>query len=181
MARELGNPGLIVNALLYFCMAMVHSGQFTEALPSVDELMTSSKKLNHYVGISGAHHLRSDCALGLKDFLEAERRYGLAAQIAVKYGIKFNAYADLQGVAFALSGQGRWAKSVRLNAAAIQSFHSIGVEIYGIWPMWDNFMDTYINGAKKEVGEDLVKVYEEEGVALGYEKALEYALQFSKD
>ena len=181
LARELGNPGLIVNALVYFCIAMVHSRQFTEALPYVEELMTSSEKLNHALGISGAHHLRSDCALGLKDFPEAEKSYALAAQTAAKYGITFNSYADLQGVAFALSGQGRCAKSLRINAAAIEGFKSIGVEIYGIWPMWDEFIDTYIGGARKEVGEELVKQYEEEGIAMGFDAAMEYALDFSKD
>lgn len=181
LARILENSGLIVNSLIYFCIAMVHSKQFKEALPYVEELRTSSEKLNHPLGISGANHLRSDCALGLKEFVEAEKSYGLASQIASKYGITFNSYADLQGVAFALSGQGRWAKSLRINAAAVECFSSIGVEIYGIWPMWDEFIDTYINGAKKEVGEDLVKVYEEEGKTMGFEKALKYALDFSKD
>ena len=181
LAREVGKPGLIINALIYFCIAMVHSRQFTEALPHVEELMTSSEKLNHSLGISGAHHLRSDCALGLKDFLEAEKSYALATQTAVKYGITFNSYADLQGIAFALSGQGRCAKSLRINAAAIEGFKSIGVEIYGIWPMWDDFIDTYIGGARKEVGEELAKQYEEEGIAMGFDGAMEYALDFSRD
>ena len=181
LAREVGNPWLINNALIYFCLAMVHSRQFVEALPHVEELLDSSEKLNHALGISGAHHFHSDCALGVKDFVEAEKRYGLASQIATKYGITFNSFADLQGVAFALSGQGRWAKSIRLNEAAVNGFKSIGVEIYGIWPMWDEFIDTYIGGARKAIGEKLVKQYEEEGIAMGFEKALEYALDIHID
>jgi hypothetical protein len=39
----------------------------------------------------------------------------------------------------------------------------------------------YIEGAKKEVGEELAKQYEEEGIAMGFEKAVEYALDFDKD
>ena len=71
--------------------------------------------------MSAAHHLHSDCALGLKDYMEAEKRYGLATQTAIKYGFCFNSYADLQGIAFALSGQARWAKSIRINAVAIEN------------------------------------------------------------
>jgi len=181
LARKVGKPGLVTNALLYLCIAMVHSRQFREALPYLEELLDSSEKLNHVIGIVGAHHLHSDCALGLKDFVEAEKRYGLATQTATKYGILFNSYADLQGIAFALSGQHRWAKSICLNAVAVEGFKSIGVEIYGIWPLWDEFTDIYINGARKAVGEGLAKQYEEEGIAMGFERAVEYALDFNKD
>ena len=153
LARKVGKPGLINNALLYLSIAMVHSWQFSEAKPYIEELRTSSEALNHTVGMSGAHHLQSDCALGLKDYMEAEKMYAHSTEVAIKYGFVFNSYADLQGIAFALSGQSRWAKAIRINAAAVESFKTIGVDIYGIWPLWDEFIDTYIHGAKKAVGE----------------------------
>ena len=181
LARKVGKPGLVNNALLYLCVAMVHSRQFREALPYLEELLASSENLNQPLGMCGAHHLHSDCALGLKDFVEAEKRYGLATQTATKYGILFNSFADLQGIAFALSGQHRWAKSIRLNAVAVEGFKSTGVEIYGIWPLWDEFIDTYIDEAKKAVGEDLAKQYEEEGIAMGFDRAMEYALDIHID
>ena len=181
LARKMDKPGLLNNALGYLCMSLVHSKQFDKALPYIEELFTSSISLNQPLMISGARHLRSDCALGVKDFREAEKRYGLGIDTALKYGILFNAYADLQGIAFALSGQTRWAKSIRLNAVAIEMFKSIGVEIYGIWPLWDEFTDTYMGGARKAVGEELTKKYEEEGRRMGFEAAIEYALDFEKD
>jgi len=181
LAREVGKPGLINNALIYLCIAMVHSRQFTEALPFVEELLATSEKLNHSFGISAAQHLQSDCTLGLKNFIEAEKSYGLATQTATKHGIVFNSYADLQGIAFALSGQGRWVKSLRINAIAVHMFKSIGVEIVGIWPLWDEFYETYIGRARKEVGEELAQKYEEEGRVMGFDAALEYALDFSSD
>ena len=181
MAREVGKPGLINNALIYLGIAMVHSKQFTYAIPYLDELLASSVTLNHALGISAAHHLRSDCALGLKDFPGAEKTYGMGIQSAMKHNILFNAYADLQGLAFALSGQSRWAKSLRLNAMAVHMFKATGIEIYGIWPLWDEFTDTYIGGARKTVGEEMAKQYEEEGIAMGFDRAVEYALDFTVD
>jgi len=181
MAREVGKPGLINNALIYLGIAMVHSKQFTDAIPFLEELLTSSVTLNHTLGISGAHHLRSDCALGLKDFSEAEKAYGRGIQSSIKYGILFNAYADLQGLSFALAGQSRWSKSLRLNAMAVKMFKATGVEIYGIWPLWDEFIDTYIGGARKAVGEEMAKQYEEEGIAMGFDRAVEYAMDFNRD
>jgi non-specific serine/threonine protein kinase len=181
LAREVARPGLINHALTYLCVAMVHSSRFSEALPYVEELSASSEKLNQTSGMIAANHLISDCALGIKDFMEAELRYGHATQTANKFGILFQSYADLQGIAFALSGQQRWAKSLRINAMAIHMFKSIGVEIYGIWPLWDGFIDTYIGRARKEVGEQLAQKYEEEGLAMGFDRILEYALDSSTD
>jgi hypothetical protein len=128
-----------------------------------------------------ARHFHSDCALGLKDFKEAEKRYGLGIQTAMKYGNDFIAMADMQGVAFALSGQQRWKKSLRLNAASIEKGNSMGISIQGMVEFWDEWIDTYIEGAKTKVGEEHAKKYEEEGIAMGFDKAVEYALDFEKD
>jgi non-specific serine/threonine protein kinase len=181
IAREVGKPGLINNTLIYLCIAMVHSRQFREALPYIEALRVSSERLNHPFGMSAARHLHSDCALGLKDYMEAEKGYGLGTQSCIKHGFLFNTYAELQGVAFALSGQGRWAKSLRINAMAIEMFKSIGVEIYGIWPLWDEFYDTYIGRARQEAGEEMAKKYEEEGIAMGLERVIAYALDLGTD
>jgi hypothetical protein len=58
---------------------------------------------------------------------------------------------------------------------------SMGVSIYGMVGFWDNWIDTYIEGAKKGLGEERAKHYEEEGIAMGFDKAVEYALDFEKD
>jgi hypothetical protein len=55
------------------------------------------------------------------------------------------------------------------------------VVIDGTVGFWDEWIATYIEGAKREVGEKLAKQYEEEGISIGFEKAMEYALDFDKD
>jgi len=62
-------------------LILVHSKQFQKALPHVEELLTSSESLNQTFGIIGAYHYRADCALGLKDFLDAEKKYGIANSV----------------------------------------------------------------------------------------------------
>ena len=44
-------------------------------------------------------------------------------------------------------------------------------------------MDRYLHRGSQEdeVGEELAKKYEEEGIAMGFDKAVEYALDFEKD
>jgi predicted ATPase len=181
IARELGKPGLINHCLLQVCQNLDYGKQFERALPYLEELIESSEKLKQPWTITVARHFHSDCALGMKDFREAERRYGLAIQTAIKYGNDFIAMADLQGIAFALSAQQRWKKSLRLNAASIERGKSIGISTQGKVECWDEWINNYIDGAKKAVGEELAKQYEEEGIAMGFDKAVEYALDFAKD
>jgi len=181
IARKIGKQGFINHCLKSVCQLLVHSKLFEQGLPFVEEMIINSENLNQPWGILSARHFHSDCALGMKDFEEAEKRYGLGIQTAMKYGNDFVAIADLQGVAFALSGQARWEKSLTLNASANERAKSIGLNLYGIVEFWDEWIDKYIEGAKKEVGEELAKQYEEEGIAMGFEKAVEYALDFERD
>jgi non-specific serine/threonine protein kinase len=181
LARKIGKQGFINHCLKAVCQLLVHSKLFEQGLPYVEELIIHSEKLSQPFGIMAGRHFHSDCALGVKDFQEAEKRYGLGIQTAMKYGNDFIAMADLQGVAFAVSGQSRWAKSLRLNAAANAKAKSIGVNLYGVVEFWDEWIDTYIEGAKKEVGQELAGQYEEEGIEMGFEKAAEYALDSKKD
>ncbi|NQU85100.1 MAG: hypothetical protein HQ541_05005, partial [Mariniphaga sp.] len=96
-AKEVGKPGIMNFALRWICQAMVHSRKFEQALPYVEEFLASSESLNSLMSISAALHFHSDCALGLKDFPEAEKRYRLATKTAKKYGIVFNSYAEFTG------------------------------------------------------------------------------------
>jgi len=181
IAKKVGNPGLVNHCLIYLCQRFVHSKQFNRAKPYVDELLKSSEELDYVYGIEAARHYLGDCTLGTKNYKEAEKRYAHGIETTLKYNYISLAAADLQGVAFALSGLSRWPKSLRLNAAANEKFGSMGISIYGLSPFWDDFIDTYITVAKKEVGKELALKYEEEGIAMGFEKAVEYAMDFDKD
>ena len=86
---------------------------------------------------------------------------------------------DLQGVAFALSGQKRLAKAIRLNAAVMENAKLLGLSV--IVDFWLEWYESYIVGAMKELGEELTKKYEEEGIAMGFEKAVQYGLYFDQD
>ena len=64
---------------------------------------------------------------------------------------------NLQGIAFAVSGKTKWAKAIRLDAAAHKIYQQIEVQIENAAKFWDEFMDIYIGGAKNQVGEDLAR------------------------
>jgi predicted ATPase len=181
IARKIDKPGLINHCLLCVCQGLVHSKQYKLGDQLAEELLISSEKLNHLWGIEMARHFLGDCALGNKNFSEAERKYSLGVVTGLKYGTVFLAAADLEGVAFSLSGQSRWAKCIRLDAAAWKKSAELGVSLSGVAEFWDEWIDIYIVGAKKKLGEELTRKHEEEGRNMGFEAAVEYALDFDKD
>ena len=181
IARKIGVPGLVNHCLTQLCQCYVFLKQFDKAKPYTEELLISSEKLDQPWGIIGAHHFGSDCALGTGDFKDSERKYATTIKIKLKYSFDAHACYDLQGVAFSVAGQSRWAKAIRLDSAAREIAGKYGSIIDGVAAFWDEWIDRYIEGAKKEVGEELAKQYKEEGIAMGFEKAVEYALDFEKD
>ena len=181
IARELGNPGLINHCLIYYCINLVHTKHYEQGKALLEELLLSSEKLENIYGIESALHLIGDCTVGMKDFKEGEIRYAQGIETSLKYGGMAYVAFDTQGVAFALAGQGRWAKAIRLDAAAREQFKKLGMVVDGMVGFWDEWIDTYIEGAKKEVGKELTFQYQQEGIKMGLERALEYALDFNLD
>ena len=181
LAKKVGDPRLANSCLKDLCQSYICLQRFDQAKPYVEELVINSEKLEQPWEIVLSHHFRGDCALGTKYFMQAEKEYGHAVISAQKFGNTAYIAIDLQGVAFAVSGQKRWAKSIRLDAAARKIYDQIGMKIDGVAGFWDVFIATYIESAKKEIGEETTRKYEEEGRALETEKAVEYALDFEKD
>jgi predicted ATPase/tRNA A-37 threonylcarbamoyl transferase component Bud32 len=181
VAKQVGDPALANNCLADFCQSLICLHKFDQAKPFVEELVVSSEKLEQPWEIVLSHHFRGDCALGTGNFKEAEKEYAHAVTSALKYGNTLYVAVDFQGVAFAVSGQSRWAKAIRIDAAAQKIYNQIGVKIEGGAVFWDKFIATFIEGAKKKVGEELTRKYEEEGRKMELEAAVEYALDFDKD
>ncbi len=180
-ARKTGDPGLINYCLISVCMRFVFSKEWEQAIPYIEELLISSEKLKQPLGILYARHYQSDCTLGLRNFKEAEKRYAFSMKTALKYGSTFIATNDLHGIAFSVSGQSRWAKAIRLDVAARENYRIMGLNIHGLIKFWDEFFDTYIEGAREKLGEELTRKYEEEGRNMGFDAAVKYALDFDKD
>lgn len=179
LAIKIGNPGLINSCLSFICMSHIFLKQYDKALPIAIEVIAASEKLEQPDILVRTHHFYSDCALGTGDFVEAEKRYALTVEKAIKYNNSGHGAIDLQGVAFALSGQQRWVKAIRVFAAASEYAKSLGLEIgVGFWSEW---IDTYIGAAREELGEELTRKYEQEGSAMGYEKAVQYAQNYEQD
>jgi predicted ATPase len=181
IARKLGKPGLINASLGSVCTSLTWSKKYAEAKPLLNELLISSEKLEQPVGIILAHHFSGDSAQGTGNFKEAEKEYGKVISLAIKYNMPHQIGIDMQGVAFALAGQLRWAKSIRLDVAARKIAGQYGFTLDGAASFWDEWIETYLKGARKKVGEKLTQQYEEEGRNMDFDSAVKYALDFDKD
>ncbi len=181
IARKIGNPILIDYCLIDLCQSYIHTKQYDLAKPMIEEFLDSANEQKQSGLIIRARRFLGHCALCEGNYKEAEKGYCLALETALKYGNILDAAFELQCIAFSISGQSRWAKSIRLDAAACEKARILGVSTYGLIQLHDEYIDTYIGGAKEKLGEELTREYEERGKNMGFEAAVEYALDFEKD
>jgi len=183
LAREIGDLWIINYCMITLGQGLVCLKQIDRARPLAQQFLVSSKELQHLFGINVAHHFLGDCALIEGNFREAEQEYGLGVKTALKIGDFMQVCIDIFGVAMSVAGQSRLAKAIRLNAAvtekAVVSGYIVPEELQAAF--WVELVDNYIVGTRKKLGEELTRKYEEEGKSMGFEKAVEYALDFEKD
>lgn len=142
-----------------------------------------AEDLNYQYGIMGAHHLLGDCAIMEKKYKESESEYGQVVLYTFKVGDKMQTCFDIFCLAMSVAGQGRHAKALRLNAAVtlIARANDFNVPEECEVTFISELAQQHIVGTRKKIGEELTKKYEEEGRALSFEQAVDYALDFSKD
>ena len=183
IARKTGDLFLYNYCLIDLCQRFVCLEQFDKARIMVEEFLVSSKDMEQVELILRAHRFLGDCALGNGDYKEAEKRYRLALETALKCGNILDATVELLNVAFSVSGQSRWIKAIRLDAAAREKALMLGTKLYELlrlFKLYDKCIDICIGEAREKLGEELARKYEEEGKKMGFEAAIQYALNFDK-
>jgi len=181
IARKIGNPVLIDYCLIDLCQSYIHTKQYDLAKPMIEEFLDSANEQKQSGLIIRARRFLGHCALCEGNYTEAEKGYGLALDTALKYGNILDAAFELQCLAFSVSGQSRLAKSIKLHAAACEKARILGVSTYGLIHIHDEYIDTYIGEAREKLGEEVSREYYEEGKNMGFEAAVEYALDFEND
>jgi non-specific serine/threonine protein kinase len=180
LATEIGNRGLINYCALYVCQGLVILNYIDRAKPMAEQLLKLSRELNQPIGIMAGEHFLGDCALIGENFKEAEKTYAEGMKNGFQFGELFIAIQDMIGVAMSVGGQSRYAKTIRLNAAALEQASRLGIRIPEI-KFWQDLMNKYIIGAKKKLTKEQLKRHEEDGKKMGFEAAIKYALDFDKD
>jgi hypothetical protein len=81
---------------------------------------------------------------------------------------------------YALSGQGRYKKALGILGAVYAKWDEFGLSLPHV-KFWMDWFEEYVNGARKAVGEEKAAQHEQEGRQMGFENAVDYALDFEKD
>ena len=149
----------------------------------VRKVLKMAEELENLYIIFMGHHMLGDCALIDGIYPESEREYGQGLETTLKYNDTAYTCTEMLGVAMSAAGQGRYAKALRLNAAATRNALSFGSWVPEEIPLvfWHELVIQLIVGTREKLGEELTQQYEEEGRAMSFEEAVAYALDFERD
>ena len=180
IAEELNDDYLMLRSRTDQTFIHICQLQGDSAEPLAEQNLKDAIALNDDSMKAWNLHFYSDCALIRKDYKETERRYSIALKRWLEIGNLFEALSELGGMIFALSGQGRYMKALRLQGADDAKRDEFGASVFPV-KFWMDWIEEYVNGARKAVGEKAAAQYEQEGRQMGFEKAVEYALDLEMD
>jgi predicted ATPase/class 3 adenylate cyclase len=180
VARKLDNPRHLNRTMVAVCQVLVSMGRIGEAEPMAQSGLAKGIELEEPRDVHYFHHFLADCALARGDWVEAEARYGRSLRAALAYGNMAEAGIELQGVAMGIAGQGRAVKAFRLNGAATDKLDEVGMDLSGI-QFWTDYQTSSLGPARQALGEAAVATAEEEGRQMGFDAAVDYALDRDTD
>jgi tetratricopeptide (TPR) repeat protein len=163
--------------------AYVCSFEPGKAEPLIEEALAGAIKFGMKREIAMSRHVHADCALLRKDYSESLRRYKIALKACMEAKDQGQAIWELFGIALSVAGLAFFKDALMLHGLIMSLLKQLGIfEAMEAWPaFWIHCMEETIEKAKKEVGEELARQYEEEGIAMGFDGAVKYALDFEKD
>lgn len=180
IAKELNDNYLLLRSRTAQTLVHICQSQVDLAEPLAEQNLKDAIALNDHFMKEFNLHFYPDCALIRKDYKETERRYSVSMKNLLELGNEIQACTELQGMIFGISGQGRYLKALRLQGAVDAKHDEFGASVVPI-KFWLDWEEEYVNGARRAVGEKEAALYEQEGRLMGFEKAVEYALDFEKD
>jgi hypothetical protein len=180
LAQQLGNHRLINRANLGICQIDVARGAVDDAEARAELGLREGLELHDPWAVHFAHHFLGDCELIREDFQASERHYADSLRAGIEMGDLDIAAGQLQGIAMALAGQGRRIKALRLDAAAEATMAESGVDPSGI-RFWQALRSRFLGAAAANVGDEAASIARNEGQAMGFQAAVEYALDHERE
>lgn len=183
LAVELHDPAVELTCLAFVGFGYVCFKKTGEARAIVRKALKIAEDLENLYLICASHHMLGDCALIDGEYDDSEREYGEGLKTTLKSGDTSYTFVEMCGVAMSVAGQGRFAKALRINAAATRHAQSFGSWVPEEIPLvfWHELAIKLLGGTRENLGEELTKQYEEEGRSMSVEEAVDYTLDFSRD
>ena len=125
-------------------------------------------------------HYLADCALWRGDAENAVQLYGESLRAALDYGNEMETATEMQGMAMGLMGSGREEEGCCLYGASTARLEELETTMLDEVAFWVKFRERYLPPARERLGTAVAEEAEQKGRALGWERALAYALEFAK-
>jgi tetratricopeptide (TPR) repeat protein len=183
LAKELNDPAVELTCLTFVGFGLVCLKKTGEARPIVRKALKMAEDLENLYLLCATHHMLGDCALMDGEYEVSEKEYGEGLKTTLKSGDTAYTNVEMCGVAMSVAGQGRYAKALRINAAATRSAQSFGSWIPEDIPLvfWHELAVQLLAGTRENLGDELTQKYEEEGRTMNFEEAVDYTLDFNRD
>jgi len=178
--RRVGGERLLNRGELNVSQVHVNMGRVDEVESVAGQALARGRRLQEPRDVHFALHYLADSSLARGDPVKAEERYRESLRAALDYGNTLQAGMEVQGMAMGIAGQGRLEKAFRLNGAAKSRFHESGFDSSFI-PFWAGYMRRYFDPARDALGEAALARLEEEGRQMGFDAAIDYALDQTRD
>jgi predicted ATPase len=155
------------------CHALVATGEIERAEKMAEELLAIAAQSEASLAHQLALHFLADCALLAGDYPEAERRYRRALAYARSAGQVGRCTDEVLGIAMSLSGQGDFARAIRLAAASHVEQEAIGK---GTDHWWQTMQDRFIGDVRQRLAPHEVEEAEGAGRASAFEAVMDEVL-----
>jgi tetratricopeptide (TPR) repeat protein len=160
LARSLGQQSLVRDSLAGVCQLLLATGQFERAEPLAQELQDD--------------HFLADCAMHRRDYALAERHYLRKLQAWLVAGEVLSQSFEVLGLAMATAGLGRDEDALRLEAAVDAKWEELGVAARP--RVLEGWRERDLGAARARLGESRAQAAFDEGRAMTWEQAIEFAL-----
>lgn len=180
IVRRIGGERLVNRVELNGCLGLLNLGRVEEVESVAGRALARGRTLEEPHDVQIALHFLADSSLHRGDPAKAEELYRESLRAALDYGNTLQAGMEIQGMAMGIAGQDRLEKAFRLNGAALARLHEGGFDSSFI-PFWAGFMRRYLDPARETLGEAGWARLEEEGRQMGFEAAIDYALDPTSD
>ena len=174
LTRRLGHRALVNRSIAGVCQLLVATGEFERAEPLALELHASTRDSEDVQNMVSGDHYLSDCAMDRRDYTLAEEHRLRALETALRIGDVMQQTIEVLGLAFTAAGLGRDEDALRLEGAIDAKWQELGVSHAP--PLSEAWRERDLVPARARLGEPRASAVFDEGRAMTWDEAVEFAL-----
>src|SRR6266487_1000577 len=173
--RKLGSAKLITRGRVAVGQMLAALGEVERTEQLARETLAEGRAQGEPKFVHFSLHYLADCALWRGDAKSAVQLYGESLRAALDYGNEMEAATEMQGMAMGLMGSEREEEGFHLYGASCARFAELHTTMVDEVAFWVKFRERYLPPAREQIGAVAADKAQQEGRAMGWQKALAYA------